>query len=290
MNRITVSAKKWGGEILPPPAPAALLQQIQSIPIASLISDFGFHESTINKIGSQIFFAFNLIEKFIVKSKFTRVTEAFWSWICVRYIKNKICTGIYFFSILHKQNHHEIISYWIKRHVQSKKHFGPVVNLKSLNTWGAQCSRVNWIGFFCHKFDLQKCFLQKIVPIRTTFINDAFWKLIFLKHRPICAGPHKYASQFKSDQQNIWQDQTFDLKSALIECAPLSFTSVVILSLNAVISVQCATMKYYRTENDRHRQLSRIFLFFSWQIIGRRADEPFFSADGIGFKIEFSIF
>ena len=41
---------------------------------------------------------------------------------------------MYIFSILQKQNHYEIISYWIKRHVQSKKHFGPVVNLKSLNS------------------------------------------------------------------------------------------------------------------------------------------------------------
>ena len=39
-----------------------------------------------------------------------------------------------FFSILNKQNHHEIISYWIKRHVQPEEHFGPVVNLKSLNS------------------------------------------------------------------------------------------------------------------------------------------------------------
>ena len=138
--------KNGVGGFCPPPTPAALLQQIQSIPIASLISDFGFHESTINKIGSQIFFAFNLIEKFIVKSKFTRVTEAFWSWICVRYIKNKM--QVYFFSILHKQNHHEIISYWIKIHVQPKKHFGPFVNLKSLNSMTIlEGHSVNWVGF-----------------------------------------------------------------------------------------------------------------------------------------------
>ena len=54
---------------------------------------------------------------------------------------------------------------------------------------------------------------------------------------------------------------------------------------------QCATMKYYRTENDRHRQLSRIFLFFFRdKLLADEQMNPFFQQMGLGSKLNFQFF
>lgn len=41
---------------------------------------------------------------------------------------------VYFFKFCTSKIIVKIISYWIKRHIQPRKHFGSVVNLKNLNS------------------------------------------------------------------------------------------------------------------------------------------------------------